>query len=79
MPPVLNDETTNGISIQITKCIANQLARYEYDIHFKDNNNFSTKRKKEIKEKLIKDWTQSIGKEMIFDVSILEVINLNCE
>ena len=37
MPPVLNDETTSGISIHITKCIANQLAQYEYDMTIKNS------------------------------------------
>jgi len=78
MPPVLNDETTNGISIQITKCIANQLAQYEYDMTIKNNENLSAKEKERCKIILKESYFKDIGKEKIFDVSILDKIDIKC-
>lgn len=78
MPPVLNDETTNGISIHITKCIANQLAQYEYDMTIKNNENLSAKEKERCKTILKESYSKDIGKEKVFDVSILDKIDIKC-
>lgn len=78
MTPVLNDETTNGITIEITECIAKQLAQYEYDIFIKNNKNFLNEEKEKYKEKLKKDFLKDVGKEIILDISILNKINIRC-